>query len=483
MIEKKSLFGPLLILIILFSIYFIISFLIIGVQYKKYIYDNWSKYKCNPLIMPFASLINPSVSTLTNFNSCISEMQVFYMDIITSPLYAILSTLQGIMTNMLEIINSIRGQIGLIRNRIRIYIQSFIQKFENIELNLRVFIIKLKSVVEKMEGILVVAQYTFIILSYALEWIFKIPGLIALSIIIILVATAILICFFFPYICALIGLLAASVGIAYCFDKNTYILMANNSYKKIKDIKLGDFIKDGDEVIGILKGFHNNDMYNYKNIKVTGEHLVFDDGVWKKVKNCSCSYKIKLKSKFVYCLLTENNIIKTKHNIRFTDFNEINDTDLNSKINNDIINYRNKNKKESKDKNKKESKNKNKKRNIKNENKELETMECGFEGKTKIKLMNGCEKYIKNIKIGDILENNIIVKARIKMKMDDIKLFNYKNIIVSGSTPVYENNKWIRVYESKYKSEYKVKNKNKYIYHLGTDKLKIINNENKMSLL
>ena len=479
--KNKVSTGYLLCLIIIVSIYLIISFLIIGIQYKKYVYTNWSKYKCNPLIMPFASFINPSVSTVTNFNSCISEMQTFYMDIILSPLYSILSVLQGIMSNMLQIINSIRGQISLIRDRIKIYIQSFIQKFENIELNLRVFIIKLKTIVEKMEGILAVAQYTFIILSYALEWIFKIPGLIALSIIIMLVALAILICFFFPYICAVLALLAASVGIAYCFDKNTYILMENNSYKKIKDIKIGDFIADGGEVTGIIKGFHNNDMYNYKNIKVTGEHLVFDNGLWKKVKDCSCSYKISIKSKYVYCLLTENNIIKTKYNIYFTDFNEINDTNLNSKINNDIINYRNKNQPQNITK----LKNKYKKRIVKNKNRELESMECGFLGKTKIKLMNGKEKYIKNIKIGDILENNIVVNACIKIKKEDVKLFKYKNIVVSASTPVYENNKWIRIYESKYKKSFefkdkdkdKNKNKNKYIYHLGTNKSEIkINN-------
>lgn len=36
--------------------------------------DNWSKYRCNPLYMPFAGLVQPEVGASGNFNQCMGMM-------------------------------------------------------------------------------------------------------------------------------------------------------------------------------------------------------------------------------------------------------------------------------------------------------------------------------------------------------------------------------------------------------------------------
>ena len=202
-------------ILIIFFIYLFIAFGTVLPKYKEVIYNNWSDYKCNPLIMPMASYYNPEVSTGDNFNTCMTQMQLIFLDLLLAPLYNILSLLQDTMTSILGVFNSLRQMMSELRSRIESIITTFIEKFETIELQMRLFLIKLRSSMGKMEGVMITAEYTFIVISMALSWIFDVPGVITLVTITILVILAIMICLFFPIVCALLAVLAAGVGIAY----------------------------------------------------------------------------------------------------------------------------------------------------------------------------------------------------------------------------------------------------------------------------
>ena len=99
-----------------------------------------------------------------------------------------------------------------------------------------------------------------------------------------------------------------------------------------------------------------------------------------------------------------------------------------------------------------------------------------FDENTKIKLSNNDHsfRYIKNIKVGDILDNNTIVEGILKLSTKGVKMYDYFGVIVSGSHLVYESgiNKWVRVEESKYSKRVKEYNKS-YIYSLITSNAKI----------
>lgn len=446
------------IMIILF-IYVIIAVATVMSKYKKKIYDNWSEYRCNPLIIPMASYYNPSVSTGENFNTCLTQMQLLFFKILLGPLYSLLEMIQSVMKNMLDSFDSLRNFISLIRSRVKQILISIIQKIESLELGLRQFLIRLKSSIGKMEGVMITAEYTFIVISMALEWIFNVPGIIALVTIIILVILSVIICLFFPLVCAILAVLAAGVGIAYCFDENTLIKMEDGHSQKISKLKVGDKIYLGGKITGIIKSKHNNDIYNYKGIIVSGEHLVLDNQKWIKVKNCSRSRKIRYSKEYLYCLSTENNKIVTHNNIIFRDFDETDSPHLNCIINNLIIN------------------NLNNKCSIRTAPRhlklDLEIMPCGFSGNTLIETPNG-KKYINELVIGDKLSNSSSIVSIIKMSSQNIQMFNYQGLTVSGSNPIFENGTWIRVYESE---QAKLINfKEKYLYHLGTDSQEIIVN-------
>ena len=451
--------SSIIIIMIILFLYFIIAIAAVMPKYKQKIYDNWSEYKCNPLIIPMASFYNPSVSTGENFNTCLTQMQLIFFKILLGPLYSLLGMIQNVMKTMLESFDSLRNFISLIRSRVQQILMTIIQKIETLELGLRQFLIRLKSSIGKMEGVMITTEYTFIVISMALEWIFNVPGIIALVTIILLIILAVMICFFFPFVCAVLAVLAAGVGIAYCFDEDTLIKLENGQSRKISELKINDQLYLGGKVTGIIKARHNHDVYNYHGILVSGEHLVLENKKWTKVKNCSTSQKVSYSKEYLYCLTTENNQIVTHNNIIFRDFDETNSPHLNCIINNLIINNLNN-----------QSSIKTVPRHLQVD---LEIMPCGFSGNTLIETPYG-KKYINELVIGDTLSNSSTIVSIIKMSSQNIQMFNYQGLTVSGSNPIFENGTWIRVYESKQAKL--IEFKEKYLYHLGTDSQEVLIN-------
>lgn len=70
-----------------------------------------------------------------------------------------------------------------------------------------------------------------------------------------------------------------------------------------------------------------------------------------------------------------------------------------------------------------------------------------FDEYTLIPLQNGNKIYIKDINVGDKLENGSYVTSKIKVTSENLKMFKLNNIIISGSHLVKYKNKWIRVEE------------------------------------
>lgn len=99
-----------------------------------------------------------------------------------------------------------------------------------------------------------------------------------------------------------------------------------------------------------------------------------------------------------------------------------------------------------------------------------------FDENTLLKMNDGNTKKIIDIKLGDILENNNIVTAKIKLTTKNSIMYTLNNVIVSDSHIVNYNDKWIPVY--KHPNAIKLNNYNKpFLYCLNTsDKIITINN-------
>ena len=70
-----------------------------------------------------------------------------------------------------------------------------------------------------------------------------------------------------------------------------------------------------------------------------------------------------------------------------------------------------------------------------------------FDEDTLISLQNNSKIYIKDINVGDKLENGSYITAKIKVTSSQLKMYKLNSIFVSGSHLVTYKNKWIRVEE------------------------------------
>lgn len=81
-------------------------------------------------------------------------------------------------------------------------------------------------------------------------------------------------------------------GSIFCFAAGTPIKLEDGSVKNVDELELGDVLLVGGMVMACGKSL-SEDMYLYKNAKMTGKHAVFHDGVWTRVEDIEEAERIE----------------------------------------------------------------------------------------------------------------------------------------------------------------------------------------------
>ena len=108
-----------------------------------------------------------------------------------------------------------------------------------------------------------------------------------------------------------------------CFLKGTPITMADGTIKPVEQVDLGDEVAVGGKVFAVGK-FLNNDLHDYKGVKVSGSHTVNEDGKWVRVEDSKHGKALGDDEHTVYVFGAENRRILI-NNILFTDYFEVNE--------------------------------------------------------------------------------------------------------------------------------------------------------------
>lgn len=116
--------------------WFIIQTLVLGVLLYIVIFSvnfaeiskNWSEYRCNPTIIPFASVFGHN--TAENFNYCMQNIFNSQTGAVTGPFATIMSTMLGSFMTFLQNINSLRLQISTFLGGIQKILQEFVDRFK-----------------------------------------------------------------------------------------------------------------------------------------------------------------------------------------------------------------------------------------------------------------------------------------------------------------------------------------------------------------
>jgi len=221
-------------------------------------------------------------------------------------------------------------------------------------------------------------------------------------------------------------------GDLFCFDGDTYIKLQNNSYKRINKIELGDILEDGGEVIAVQEFANKDTVYKYKNIYLSGGHIVREDNIWTTVDNSRLGTKVYVRPPYLYCLSTTTGNIQID-DILFKDYEGSVNKFVNMTINSLILSKLNSN------------------TTPKTSSKGLysygpEYLENGFHPDTLVEMATPSLKSIKNIKIGDVLINNNKVIGKVRINPKFIKYYkDTNNTLVTTNTKIQHNGIWKNV--------------------------------------
>lgn len=483
-----SLFMTILILIISLLI---ISYYSVMNKIEP-IKNNWINERCNPQVLPFAGLINKpkdkSITefTINNFDNCLNNTLLNIVDSFFQPIfYNIQNMNKGVKINA-EGLNNVRKVFDYLRNMVSNKISEIMSRVLNLVVPVQYAVIQVKDALFKFQGVIVTFVYMVWILFNVLRKFFGIiliATVIALFIVVVYMVLAfamwVLLPFipFFPYIAGVLGVIFTTV-LAYvlmmviyaghiyhvtrtykvpkkpkkkrCFDENTIIELYDRTKKNIKDIKIGDKLKDGGIVTAtFVLSSHGVNMYKFNNIIVSGTHRIYYNRQWKLINEIDESELIDdYRKENIYCLNTSTKRINIDE-YKFLDWDELDELSM-------ITFKSNARQFISKEVDYKSIHN---------------SFDGGLIGDTLLELQDGTTKKIKDIKVNEILRNggSILGKIIINGKnLDTISKFNIDgNEIIGGPNLFLEDDSLGKISTLDMVGE-KIDNHNK-LYHLITE--------------
>ena len=295
---KTSDLSITIFIIIVFILLYVFNILTVGI---KKIQEDWTLYRCNPAVMPFASVFGQDTSA--NFTYCIQNMQANYMSYLMQPLQYNLSVIGDIGKNVTNSLNDVRAFFNNIRNFITDIVKSIFSVFLNILIEFQRLTMNIKDLFNKLIGIMVTLMYTLdgSIMTMNSTWSGP-PG---------------------------------QLTRALCFHPDTTIRLKDNSLVSMKDVPLNAILQNG-AVVNAVMHINNLDedgncieaLYKIKggekrcndlgksndlgeDILVSGSHLVYDPTkkAFDHVENLNQAEKTAIQCEVFTCLITSNHTI------------------------------------------------------------------------------------------------------------------------------------------------------------------------------
>ena len=457
--------------------------------------ENWNEVRCEPKNIIFAGMINPPKDgsmtaaeyTKKNFQGCLNDMASKTAYTTTKPYFNSLSALTGIFSNFGESINGIRKYLKSFRDKFSAIVEHVLGLIMNMLIEFQKLGVSIRDFFNKLLGIFTSAIMGLLGLYFALASGFKalfqlMLGLVVASTVLAIAAaisifawpiTVVLLAFMGVLIYAMVqmarGFPPVMGGLSFpraprmpripkprfprwlCFDGKSKIIMNNNNDKCIKDIKVGDKLKNNNYVYAkfTLSGNHEKyNMFNLNDVIISGNHKVKYLGEWINVKDHNDSNLIEYKDSIIYNLVTFNKTITTDNN-EFKDYDEMTDDEIER-----LSNLSN--------------------QNLFNNLGLFKNFTGGFHGDTILVKNNNEEVKIKDINVNDVLDGDVKVLGVVEIdafELDVPIIRNINGVLVTCSNNVlYEDylGKVMKV-DTLNATRNEIKNLKK-LYHLITDK-------------
>lgn len=282
-------------IICIFILLYAFNIIIINIKRVK---DNWDVYRCQPLIMPFASIYGHD--TAKNFAGCIEKIQGGVINSMLNPMRANIGALSGTTSHISSDMNVFRTSITDIREKMNDSLGSVGSIFFNGIIELSRSFLTLQDTAAKLSGTMMTVVHIMQGSIYTIESTWNgIPG---------------------------------DLVRALCFHPDTRIHKMNGSSCAIRDIQLDDKLLYDTSIISIMKinnikqnGMYNDKLYEVprmyiddqcdksidKNILVSGSHLIYNSNtrMFVKVKDFPSAVVSKVDTPILYCMITSTHVI------------------------------------------------------------------------------------------------------------------------------------------------------------------------------
>ncbi len=431
----------------IFLFFIVFSYYYVQSQIEP-IRQDWNNQRCNPSVMPFAGWINKppnktaSDFTSENFMQCTTQILSSVVSYFMQPYYFITGIVAKIVKVLQKAVDMIRFVLEYLRFQLNRMFSIVISRIVNVMVPVRIILTKLKDTLQKTIGVAVLGLYTVYggyLAIKAFIGAFLTICIIALVVLVALIIILWIMPWTWPVAAAsTVFFLLVSIPIAIiagwmihilnissgrvpnkpsCFDKNT-IIETQEGNIKIKDIKSGAILKNGDKITATFKLAYNNlDIYKLDNITVTGCHKVFHDKLgWIDVSDHPDAIKIEnYREPAIYCLSTQTKRLNIG-NYKFLDWDDLEPVDI-IKLKN--LNYLDNNS------------------SLSDIHKNLES---GLDGNIPIELEDGHSVKLKNIQLNAQLYSGERVTGIVEIDTKDIyavKKYIFKDFQIIGAPNIH----------------------------------------------
>ncbi len=332
-VGTSKIFGYLLVLTV-------ISFFVLLIGMRRQIVKHWDKYRCNPLILPFAGLFgyDPSIT----FTECLSKNVSEATGPVVKPYDDLFSVMKSTANNMSGSLEDVRGIMSDLTENVTSGFDNVMQKMGNMGTTAQFLMMKVQAMIQKLLALYVTLLYFAWSMMKGLEAMIKDPTLVgsgkALDKAVKIVEK--------PGK-ALKGIgkglkkagqkinkagkkAGKKIKKAFCFAPNARVLLQDGKFKDIIDVRIGDKLLDGSIVTGTMK-FDATNVQLVDNLGIisTFDHHILHNGIFKKSGSVPGVKLVKQYIPYLYDIDTTSHRITilndNNEHVIYTDFTEVDD--------------------------------------------------------------------------------------------------------------------------------------------------------------
>ena len=236
---------------------------------------NFEKYRCNPLVIPFAGLFGRDAKE--NFNFCIGNLMSIQASGIFAPVYNLLANFVTILTTISNAMMSIREMFAKFFIQVNGFISSVQDRMVAVLFQLRLTFLKMQTLMGRVYGTMYATMFM---------------GISAMA-----AGTSLgdndLVKFLFE--------------IAPCFEGSTRILLADGSTAAISDIRVGDKVSTGAVTSVFVFDGHRTPLVDLDGVRMSTTHYVAAKSGWVEAGDHPEARPTHTRLDRIYCLNVQGN--------------------------------------------------------------------------------------------------------------------------------------------------------------------------------